>query len=384
MRDQANMLVRAGHQVTIICGKGENPGETYGVLVIPELAPDFPLNVQVRAVLERGQADQSFSRYRALLVTVLREALAGEELTLVHNVFTMHHNLALTRALHDIAPTQRMMAWTHDLVATNPDYSLPNPNQPPWNLMRLANPLVPYVTTSGARANEIMARLNLPEAPYVVPNPVDPTRLFGLTEEMAASYETLDLPSRDFIFLLPAQTMPRKNLDFAIEIVRRLKASDRNPLLLITGATVPDNSASERYGAFLRQSLPAELRTHVVFVNDFFPVGDATLRDLYLLSDCLLFPSRREGFGLPVIEAAWYRLPIWCQDIPAYQEMANEGSAFLLDDVLQLAEGVSWLENQPAFRQQRHCRRLFDPGIIYRDFYEPMLVSFAAAERQAG
>ena len=50
------------------------------------------------------------------------------------------------------------------------------------------------------------------------------------------------------------------------------------------------------------------------------------MRDLYLLSDCLFFPSRHEGFGLPVLEAAMHRMPVWCQDIPAYRALEGSGS----------------------------------------------------------
>jgi glycosyltransferase involved in cell wall biosynthesis len=152
---------------------------------------------------------------------------------------------------------------------------------------------------------------------------------------------------------------------------------ERNPLLFITGAKVMNSPASEHYGTFLRQSLPAELQTHVVFVSDFFEVQDDTMRDLYLLSDCLLFPSKQEGFGLPVIEAALYRLPVWCQDIPAFRALGGDGS-FVLNDLTKLPDAVKWLEAQPTYRQQRQCRRLFDPNNVYREYYEGFLASLAA------
>ncbi len=383
MRDQAAMLRREGHEVKVVCGKGAHPGDDYPVDVVPELAPDFPLNTQVRAVLERGQADQNFSKYRSALVEALKKALEGVELTLVHNVFTMHHNLALTRALHDIAPHHRMVAWTHDLVATNTDYALPNPTQPPWNLMRTSCPNVVYVAASEFRAEEMRTHLKPEIAPQVVPNPVDPLRLFGLTAEMRESYASLDLPARDFVFLLPAAAMPSKNIDFALEVVKQLHAADRNPLVLITAPPVSGSAAAERYGSFLRQSLPTELAHHVVFVNDFFPVGDAALRDLYLLADCLIFPSRREGFGLPIVEAARFRLPVWCQDVPAYQALEESGAAFLLKDISQLGDAVGWLEQQSIFLQQRRCRELFDPGVVYRDYYEPLLAAFGAGVQRS-
>jgi len=372
VRDQANMLVSAGHEVKVLTGNGLDTGEAYKFVPLPQLAPDFPLNKSVRAVLDRGQSDQNFNKYRSVLVEALEAALAGVDVTFVHNIFTMHYNLACTQALHDIAPRHKMIAWTHDLTATNSDFALPNPTQPPWNLMRTSARDVTYVATSDLRASEIKAHLKPPVAPQVIPNPVDPMRLFGLTPEMRTALLALEIPWRDFVFLLPARVMVRKNIDFAIEVVKKLREQDRNPLLLITGAKVTDSPASEHYGAFLRQSLPEDLHGHVIFLSDYFLVQDDTLRDLYLLSDCLLFPSRQEGFGLPVLEAALHRMPVWCRDIPAYRALEGSGS-FLLDDLAKLPEAINWLEAQSPFRQQRRCRRLFDPTILYSKYYEPLL-----------
>ncbi|HEV3272203.1 MAG TPA: glycosyltransferase family 4 protein [Candidatus Methylacidiphilales bacterium] len=374
VRDQANMLVNAGHEVQVLAGSGRDAGEGWKFVPMPQLAPDFDLNKTVRAVLERGQSDQNFSQYRSMLAGVLEAALAGVDVTFVHNIFTMHSNLACTQALHDLASRRRMIAWTHDLTATNSDFALPNPTQPPWNLMRTSSRDVTYVATSDLRAAEIKAHLKPTVEPGVIPNMVDPARLFGLTREIREVLPALEIPWRDFVFLLPARVMVRKNIDFAIEVVKKLREQGRNPLLLVTGAKVPDSPASEHYGAFLRQSLPEDLRAHVYFISDYFAVRDATLRDLYLLSDCLLFPSRQEGFGLPVLEAAMHRMPVWCHDIPSFRALQGSGS-FLLNDLAKLPEAVAWLEAQSPFRQQRRCRRLFDPAIVHSKYYEPLLNS---------
>jgi len=197
-------------------------------------------------------------------------------------------------------------------------------------------------------------------------------RLFGVTPEIRSCILSLEIPWRDFVFLLPARVMVRKNIDFAIEVVKKIREGGRNPLLLITGAKVADSPASEHYGTFLRQSLPKELTGHVHFLSDYFLVQDDTLRDLYLLSDCLLFPSRQEGFGLPVLESAMHKMPVWCGDIPSYRALEGVGS-FLLNDIKSLPNAVTWLEAQASFRQQRRCRRLFDPTIICGKYYDPLL-----------
>ena len=378
VRDQAAMLRRAGHEVTVIAGQGLDLGEGYDYLFLPELSPDFELNKSISAVLTRGQSDQNFSQYRGVLVDVLKNILPEFDVTFVHNIFTNHVNLPLTRALYDLAPHFKMVAWTHDLTATNTDNALPNPTQPPWNLMRTSCPDVLYVATSELRAKEIEKPLKPAVSPIIIPNMVDPARLFLLTPEIRESLVSLTIPWRDFVFLLPAKVLPRKNIDFAIELIKKMHEEERNPLLLITGAKASGSPGAEHYSAFLRQSLPPELRANVVFVSDYFTIQDDTMRDLYLLSDCLLFPSRQEGFGLPILEAAMHRMPVWCLDIPAFRALEGEGS-FLIDHVSKLDDALHWLEAQPTFRQQRRCRRLFDPAIVYSKHYESLLAGYAPA-----
>jgi len=53
-------------------------------------------------------------------------------------------------------------------------------------------------------------------------------------------------------------------------------------------------------------------------------ITDQVISDFYQLADILLFPSRREGFGIPVLEAGLARIPVFAADIPPVQESAGE------------------------------------------------------------
>ncbi len=370
VRDQALALIRHEHEVLVLTGSGSDPHDGYAFAALPELAYDYPLHVEVRKVLDSGMCDQNFNKYRALLVETLRPALAEVDLTIVHNIFTTHFNLALTAALHDLAKERRMIAWTHDLTATNTDYALPNPGKMPWAVVKAAPAGVPYVAVSELRKSEIEKHIKPTPPVTVIPDAIDLGRFFHLTPEMAESLEALALEERDYVFLTPARVMLRKNLDLAIELTKAIREKNLNPLLLITGAGETNSTAATEYGKYLRQSLPESLRRHVVFVNDFFPVKEETMRDLYSLSDCLLFPSRQEGFGLPLIEAGLHHLPVWCNDIPAYRAVRGEG-AFLIDNAAKLDEALAWLESQATFRLHRIARRQYDSRHVYREHYVP-------------
>ncbi|GGY54930.1 glycosyltransferase [Pseudoduganella albidiflava] len=52
-------------------------------------------------------------------------------------------------------------------------------------------------------------------------------------------------------------------------------------------------------------------------------IDDEQLQQVYLASTCLLYPSEAEGFGLPLIEAARYGLPIIVRDLPVFREVAG-------------------------------------------------------------
>ena len=56
-------------------------------------------------------------------------------------------------------------------------------------------------------------------------------------------------------------------------------------------------------------------------------IDDALLQQVYQASACLLASSEGEGFGLPLIEAAHYGLPVIARDIPVFREVGRD-SAF--------------------------------------------------------
>lgn len=55
---------------------------------------------------------------------------------------------------------------------------------------------------------------------------------------------------------------------------------------------------------------------------------DDALADIYSSADCFVFPSKVEGFGIPLLEAARCNCPIACSDIPVFREILPEGPSF--------------------------------------------------------
>jgi glycosyltransferase involved in cell wall biosynthesis len=79
-----------------------------------------------------------------------------------------------------------------------------------------------------------------------------------------------------------------------------------------------------------RRTLPEtvrKLKEHPELNKRLFWLEDASdeyLQEIYKVSTCLLAASEAEGFGLPLIEAARYKLPIIARDTPIFREVAGE------------------------------------------------------------
>lgn len=54
-----------------------------------------------------------------------------------------------------------------------------------------------------------------------------------------------------------------------------------------------------------------------------------TLPDIYRPCDFIILLSEYEGFGLPILEAQYFNVPVICSDIPVFREIAGDGAIFV-------------------------------------------------------
>jgi len=332
----AREFVKAGFRTRTIVGRGGKVCAGAKSVVIPEIASrGGPLSGVLKA-LDRGETPRTFAVAVKRVERKLVEALRGCDVCMIHNVMTMHFNLVLTAALANIMKrgrSARFIAWTHDLTFADPIYEPHQHRRYPWSLLLQPAPGCDYCCISSQRQKEMRRFFRVPASTLpVIPDGIDVPELLRLTPNTEQLFREENLSAIDVVALTPARIMRRKNLGVGMEIVAALKRMRKSVRWFITGAPDPHNADSVKYYRMLL-SLRRQLKVtkEVVFLSDRFG-GEVSKHDLlamYRLSDMLLFPSDREGFGLPVLEAGMAGLLVVVSNIKALRELAGRHVVYI-------------------------------------------------------
>jgi glycosyltransferase involved in cell wall biosynthesis len=373
IRQHAQVLSRHGHEVSIFSGEGATFSKQVPSIVFRELNTRDLLVKAAQQEAFSGHPGRAYFQLFERLQDLLTPLFTKFERLIVHNMFTMQFNMAATQALATFADQgKRMIAWTHDLAASNSDYQIP-PHQP-FDLLRERHPKVKYVAISEARAREFQKLTGSP-VHAIIPNALDFIDVCGITVEVAGLVNA-EL-AHSILLFYPSRILERKNIAFALQIVAAMKTIGSPARLLISGATDPHNPAAAAYFAGLKKlAKDLQVQENVLWVNDLFYVDERQLRSLYLVADALLFPSKQEGFGLPLLEAAAYRLPIFCANIEPLKSIAPHGTVLfdLRDAPGNIAERIrSTLAQNEIFRSRKQLFCDYSAETLYVDKVLPLL-----------
>ncbi len=209
------------------------------------------------------------------------------------------------------------------------------------------------IAVSQQTANDLVRGFGVPAARVcVIPNGVDPRFAPAAPKASRAFRVRKGLPSR---FVLYVGTLePRKNLAALVRAFvawQRAHPAQRGEIKLVLGGAM-GWYADEILG--LVKELDAG--RDVLFPGY---VADVELPDWYRAAELFVYPSRFEGFGLPVLEAMACGTPVLCSDIPALREIAADAAlTFAPDDERALLDGLSRGLAEAALRADLSARGL--------------------------
>ncbi|MER0438762.1 glycosyltransferase family 1 protein [Emticicia sp. W12TSBA100-4] len=153
----------------------------------------------------------------------------------------------------------------------------------------------------------------------------------------------LNLEGDFFLFL--GNVEPRKNVTNTVKAFVAFAEINTHVQLVITG---------------LKPTFVSDILTEIgklSFLNRFvFPgfVTENVLLTLYAEAKVFLYPSFREGFGLPILEAMAFGTPVVTSNISAMPEVAGD-AAFLVDpySVEEITAGMTVAYENDKLRQQK-------------------------------
>ena len=142
---------------------------------------------------------------------------------------------------------------------------------------------------------------------------------------------------RPFVLLVGSKA-PHKNVAIIYSIAQELSARDIH--LVVAGGEDPSVYASRH-----SVQLPPNVR-HLGRVSD------DDLAYLYRQALCLLFPSKTEGFGLPVLEAMALGCPVISSDAASLPEVCGEAALYASpDDAAAWLAAIGRIAAEPMLRE---------------------------------
>jgi len=213
------------------------------------------------------------------------------------------------------------------------------------------------IAVSRAGAEEIAEHTDISaERIRVVPNGVDAVEV--TQDQVRAAVASWGLAGAPYV-LWVGSLEPRKNVGVLVEAFAQAveEAALPHRLALVGPAGWRDD---DLIAPGPRARLAGRLRL-------LGPVGERDLAALYTGADLFAFPSRHEGFGLPVLEAMAQGTPVICADIAALREVAG-GAAKLVspEDVGGWAQAIiATLGDRPARDKMSSAGRRRAAGLTW-------------------
>ena len=244
--------------------------------------------------------------------------------------------------------SRRLVITVHDLAFAKHPETAPHSTRM-WlrRLDRAVGQAAEVITVSEATRADLLERYDVdPARVTAIAHGVDHELFRPPPEgEVARVRERHRLPSPYLLFLGGLE--PRKNLP---RLVRAFARIDTEAALVIAGSSVPWNPEGGQALRPALEGLPERVRERIVFTGY---LDDADKVAILGGAAALAFPSRHEGFGLPVLEAMACGTPVLTSNVSALPEVAGD-AALLVDpeDEEAIAGGLARLLVDVGLRER--------------------------------
>jgi glycosyltransferase involved in cell wall biosynthesis len=161
-------------------------------------------------------------------------------------------------------------------------------------------------------------------------------------ETIAAVHDRFDLPPQFAFF--PANTWPHKNHLTLLEALATLRGRGLDIPLVCSGVK------TDFFVTIHARVRELGLADSVRFLDY---VGPTEIHALYRLCRCVVFPTKFEGWGMPLTEALAAGRPAACSAIPPLLEQTKDAAVmFDPDDPIAIAEAIEQVWTDDTLRRE--------------------------------
>ncbi len=154
---------------------------------------------------------------------------------------------------------------------------------------------------------------------FVVPCALD-------QEYFDSKLETFTLNTqKSFKFLHVSSGKKRKGVDVLLKAYFSSFTNQDDVTLIIKSSPGPDNDIDRIIG-----ELSSETSPEVIHINN-PEVSEQDMKNLHHTASAEVYPSRSEGFGIPVLESMFYGKPVIATAYSGYLDFLNEDNGHLVD-----------------------------------------------------
>lgn len=139
--------------------------------------------------------------------------------------------------------------------------------------------------------------------------------------------------NKKFKFLHISSCFARKGIDILLEAYCKSFTAEDNICLIIKTFPNPHNNVET---LIAEQKLSNENCPEIELINE--DLDDSYIVDLYKKCNCLVAPSRGEGFGLPMAEAMLFDMPVITTGFGGQTDFCNDDTSWLIDFSFQKAQ----------------------------------------------
>jgi glycosyltransferase involved in cell wall biosynthesis len=313
-----DVLTKLGYQCFYFAGESDRPEEvTYLIEEARFRHPDVQkLNKDLFDDRNRSlETSEQVSRLKGHLKQHLHRFVDefDIDLIIVENALSIPMNVPLGLAITEFIAETNMptIAHHHDFTWERTRYAISAAD----DYLRAAFPptlsSIRHVVINSFAGRELALRTGA--SSVLIPNVMDFSQPAPQLDTYAKQFRSaLEADRGTYLLFQPTRIVPRKRIEIAIELTRRL---DRDAVLVISHGSGDEGTAYQKY----LDQYAKLMDVRVIYASDIINhvrglTGDGrrifALADAYHQIDLATYPSAIEGFGNAFLEVMYYRRPI--------------------------------------------------------------------------